>query len=76
MVYSRLVMLGGRPPQRQLRAVHEISGLSCWRGTVNGFGERIERIQTKFKRQESCLKGDHPFNPLQKSADSIPFSYR
>jgi hypothetical protein len=30
----------------------------------------IERIQVKIKREQSRLKGDHPFNPLQKSVDS------
>ena len=49
-------------------------------GAVNEFGERtfvslsrtIERIQAKIKPEESRLRGEHPFNPLQKSVDSAP----
>jgi hypothetical protein len=45
---------------------------------VNRFRERtfvslsrtIERIQAKIKREKPYLRGDHPFNPLQKSVDS------
>ena len=44
----------------------------CWRGAVSGFRERIERIQAKIKREKSRLRGDHPFNQLQKSVDSVP----
>jgi hypothetical protein len=39
---------------------------------VNGFRERIEQIQAKIKQEKSRLRGDHPFNPLQKSVDSFP----
>jgi hypothetical protein len=41
-------------------------------GAVNGFGERIERIQAKIKQKTPRLRSDHPFNPLQKSVDSGP----
>jgi hypothetical protein len=40
------------------------------RDAVNGFRERIERIQAKIKREKPHLRGDYPFNPLQKSVDS------
>jgi len=39
-------------------------------GAVNGFRERIKRIQAKIIQER--LQGDHPFNPLQKSVDSVP----
>ena len=42
------------------------------RGTVNGFGERIERIQAQIREEESCRVDDHPFNLFQKSVDSMP----
>jgi hypothetical protein len=50
------------------------------REAVNGFRERtfvslsrtIERIQTRIKREIYRLRGAHPFNPLQKSVDSVP----
>jgi len=58
-------------------------GVLEWAGglaenAVNGFRERtfvslsrtIERIQAKIKKERARLRGDHPFNPLQKSVDS------
>jgi len=41
-------------------------------GAVNGFRERIERIQAKIKQEKSRLRSDYPFNLLQKSVDSVP----
>ncbi len=38
---------------------------------VSGFRERIERIQAQIRREKSRQMGDHPFNPFQKSVDSI-----